>query len=101
MKALLICPHERIGVALLAEGQPLALLPVCGRALIEYWLEHLATSGASRVTVLSSDRPDRVRAVVGDGRKWGLMVEVLPRGSELSVEEARTKFKASSDEWLS
>jgi len=100
MKVLLICPHERVGVALLAERQPLALLPVCGRALIEYWLEHLATNGARQVTVLSSDRPDRVRAVVGDGRKWGLMVEVLPQSSELSVEEARAKFKASSDERL-
>jgi hypothetical protein len=100
MKALVICPHERAGVALLAERQPLALLPVCGRALIEHWLEYLAAQGARTVTILASDRPEQVREVVGNGRKWGLTVKVLPEVRELSVEEAREKYQDGPDGWL-
>lgn len=100
MKALLICPYERPGVALLAERQPLALQAVCGQALIEYWLEYLAASGAQHVTVLVADRPDQVRAAVGAGQKWGLKVDVIPEAEEASVEEARARFKKEGDEWL-
>lgn len=100
MKALLICPHDRPDVALLAERQPLALLPVCGRPLIEHWLEHLATSGAREVTVLASDRPEQVRAIIEGGHKWGLKAEVLPQNAELSLDEAREKYKDTSGKWL-
>jgi hypothetical protein len=100
MKALLICPHERPGVALLAEKEPLAVLPVCGGRLIEYWLEHLATLGARSVIVLASDRPEEVRAIVRDGRKWGLQAEVIPETHELSREEARAKYQSNLHGWL-
>src|SRR5258705_3583187 len=95
MKALIICPHERPGVALLAEKQPLAILPACGKPFIEYWLEHLAMLGARAVTILASDRPDEVRRVVGDGRKWGLNAEVIPESCELSVQDARSKYQVA------
>lgn len=101
MKALIICPHERPGIALLAEKQPLALLPVCGKRLIEYWLEHFASLGVQKVLVLAADRPDEVRTVAGNGRKWGLVVEVIPEARELSIEDARAKYQTDSLEWLS
>jgi hypothetical protein len=97
MKALLICPHERPEVALLAERQPLALLPVCGRALIELWLEHLAGNGVREVTVLASDRPEQVRALLQAGRKWGVKAEVIPQHAELSIEEARSRYADLDD----
>jgi carbonic anhydrase/acetyltransferase-like protein (isoleucine patch superfamily) len=100
MKALLICPHERPGVALLAEKRPLAAAPVCGRPFIEYWLEYLAMLGARSVVVLASDRPEEVRAIVGDGRKWGLHAEVIPETHELSIEEARAKYQSDLSVWL-
>lgn len=93
MNALLICPHDRPGVPLLAERQPLALLTACGRPLVEYWLEHLAILGVKQVTILASDRPQEVRRAVGQGKKWGLQVEVVPQSAELSPEEARQKFQ--------
>jgi hypothetical protein len=100
MKALIICPHERPGVALLAEKQPLALLPICGRQFIEYWLEYFASVGARKIVILASDRPEEVRRAVGSGRKWGLSVEVLPETRELSVEEARAKHQRHGAGWL-
>src|SRR5882672_360768 len=101
MKALLICPGEREPVGALAEMAPLSLIPILGKALIEYWLEHLALRGAKEVCVLATDRPEQVRALVGDGARWGLRIEVYPELRELTPEEAREKYcAADSTSWL-
>lgn len=102
MKALLICPADRPAVACLAENTPLAVAPLLGRTLVEYWIESLVARGVKHVLVLASDRPHQVRAVVDDGTRWGIRVDVLPQSRELSVEEARQKYAAaaSSDETI-
>jgi len=101
MKALLICPADRPGVVRLAEACPLAVLPVLGQSLIEYWLQHLALRGARQVSILATDRPDQVRAVVGDGARWGLQLQLLPQNRELTVAEARGQYRGSDDTlWL-
>lgn len=92
MKALLICPADRPAVACLAENAPLAVAPLLGRSLAEYWIEALSTRGAKHVLVLASDRPHQVRDVLGDGARWGVKIDVLPQGRELTVEEARRKY---------
>jgi hypothetical protein len=66
MKALLICPDERFGLAALAEWVPLANLSVLGKTLVAYWLEHLATLGAQEVLVLA--RRGRRRRTLGIAR---------------------------------
>jgi hypothetical protein len=92
MKALLICPTDRSGVACLAENAPLAIAPLLGRTLVEYWIEALLARGAKHILVLSSDRPHRVREIIGDGTRWGIRVDVLPQSRELTPEEARKKY---------
>ena len=67
MNALLICPAKRAAVSSFTETGPLCNLRLLGQTLLEYWLSHLASTGAKRVVVLSSDRPEQVRASVGDG----------------------------------
>ena len=52
MKALLICPADRPGVARLADSCPLAAAPLLGKPLIEYWLEALVARSAHRIAVL-------------------------------------------------
>lgn len=101
MKALLICPADRPAVAHLAESSPLAVVPILGKSLVEYWLEALAARGARQVLILASDRPDKVRAVVGDGARWGLHVDLIPKARELTVPEARGRYRgAVADDWL-
>jgi hypothetical protein len=101
MKALLICPADRDKVSALAECGPLSNLPILGRSLIEHWLEHLVTLGAKEVGLLASDRPAQVRALVGDGARWGLRVTVQPELRELTLEEARAKYVTEDDgPWL-
>lgn len=101
MKAILICPAERENVAMLAENVPLSNLQIFGESLIGHWLEHLARLGAKEIFVLATDRPEQVRALVGNGRRWGLRVEVLPEIRELTPAEARAKYRTDDDNaWL-
>jgi hypothetical protein len=101
MKALLICPGERAEVSALWEWVPLSNLPILGKTLIEYWLEDLATKGAKEVSVLATDRPELVRALVGNGERWGLRIEVLPETRELTAAEARAKYRSrTASGWM-
>src|SRR5258706_4888624 len=101
MKTLLICPSDRPAVSHLAEAVPLSNVPILGKSLVEYWLDHLVTVGAKEVVILSSDRPHQVRALVEGGTRWGLKVEVIPERWELSITEARAKYiHQSGNHWL-
>jgi len=101
MKALLICPDERTGVAALADSLPLSNVPILGKSLVEYWIEYLAALGAKEVCVLAADRSEQVRAEVGDGARWGLRVIVQTDKRERTLDEARAKHRTNDDEtWL-
>jgi hypothetical protein len=99
MKSLLICPADRSGVAHLADHAPLAVAPLLGKSLIEYWLEALVARGVKEVIVLASDRPHDVRAVVGDGSRWGLKLELVPQAREFTIEEAQKKYRGDGSGW--
>lgn len=60
----------------LLRRRPLPLLPVCGKALVALQLDLASSLGVAKVIVLSDDRPEQVRDAIGDGRRWGLEVEV-------------------------
>jgi hypothetical protein len=92
MNAVVICPDRRAQVTFLARKQPLALVPVLGPSVLSHCLSELADRGVKAVTLLASDRPDRVRQAVGGGERWGLRLEVRAEQREWSVAEARERF---------
>ncbi|MDB6022854.1 MAG: Nucleotidyl transferase [Pedosphaera sp.] len=101
MKACLICPSPRPAISALAQSVPLVNVPMFGKSLLEYWLEHLAGTGATHVQILADDRPEKVRELVGDGARWGLRAEVIAETRELSTSLARNKYPAAQKiEWL-
>ncbi|MCD6051238.1 MAG: hypothetical protein K0Q55_2641 [Verrucomicrobia bacterium] len=89
MKAILICPAERPAVTALSETMPLVLVPMLGKNLVDYWMEHLAARGFSEATILAADRPEKVRQHVGAGERWGVKTEVLPVTHEINETDAR------------
>jgi NDP-sugar pyrophosphorylase family protein len=92
MKFLLICPSNRASVPLLAESTPLAAVPLLGQSLIEYWLAHIASSGAKEAVILADDRPAYIRAIAGTGARWGLTVTVIDESRELTPAQALLKY---------
>jgi len=93
MKLLLICPSNRTSVPLLAESGPLAAMPLLGQSLMEYWLAHIALSGAKEAIVLADDRPAYIRAIAGTGARWGLDVSVIEESRELTPAQALLKYE--------
>lgn len=88
MDAIIICPADRPEMAFLARSQPLALLPILGRPLLDLWITELAAHGAKSIRVLAADRPDQIRRFVRKGEAWGISVEVVPEQRELTPAEA-------------
>jgi NDP-sugar pyrophosphorylase family protein len=100
MKTLLICPDKRESVAALAEEAPLSNLSILGKPLIEHWLDCVSLAGAKEVLVLATDRSDQVKALVGNGSRWGLRVTVQSEVRELTPAEARKKYRSKDEAWL-
>ncbi|MBL9127278.1 MAG: hypothetical protein JNL97_06515 [Verrucomicrobiales bacterium] len=101
MNAILICPADRPDTSFLARSQPLALVPILGRPILDLWLAEVAARGARTVRVLAADRPDQIRRYVRKGEAWGIKVEVVPEQRESTVDEARSRhasFGTPSDE---
>ncbi|EEF63232.1 hypothetical protein [Pedosphaera parvula] len=101
MKALLICPAERPGVHVLAETWPISLVPLAGKNMLEYWLEHLASLKVEDVIVLAAPEAGQIKDFIYNGTRWGLNVEVIEEARELTPTAARAKYQTGPrDEWL-
>ena len=94
MKALLICPGPRSAVALLAESAPLAIVPLLGKCLVEYWIEYLVGRSVHDIHILAADRPELISAVVGDGTRWGLHIKVEAETCESNAAEVTENYFA-------
>lgn len=92
MIACLICPSEKTGVQLMAERAPLALMPLMGQTLLEYWMTHLAAAGCKRVLVLAHEQVDRIQNVCGTGKRWGLEIEVAAEPRPFTPAQALLKY---------
>src|SRR5262245_51407466 len=58
--------------------RPAALLPVAGRPIVEYVIEHLARYGVSDATLALHHCPSRIEPLLADGARFGLRLEYAP-----------------------
>lgn len=94
MKAILICPGPRSTVALLAENAPLAIVPLLGKCLVEYWIEYLVGRSVRDILILAADRPEAIAAVVGDGTRWGLNIKLEAENRESNSAQTTENYFA-------
>ncbi|MBS1220389.1 MAG: hypothetical protein H6R23_9 [Proteobacteria bacterium] len=76
---------DRLGRELepLTERTCTALLPVVGKPVLEHTLEALVAAGIREAVIAISSFADQVRAVIGDGSRWGMRLDyVLTQGEE-------------------
>lgn len=100
MKTILICPSSKENIAHITENTPPVTLPFFGENFICYWMQHLAARNIREVRILANDRPEQIQAVVGDGSRWGMTVEVLKELKDLDIKEARKLHKpAYENDW--
>lgn len=84
MKAVLLCAGEGTRLRPLTHVRPKHLLPVAGRAVLDWVLCDLADAGVAEVVIVVSPEARRLREFAGNGARWGLrttyMVQPQPLG---------------------
>lgn len=69
----------------LTDRTPKALLPVGGKPLIEWHLEHLSAAGFESVVINHAHLGSQIEAAIGDGRRWGLRIRYSPEPEALET----------------
>lgn len=83
MKTIIFADRTDDGLEPLTRNTCAALLPVAGKAVIEYTIEDLARAGIRQVVIVPSAHADRLEAHLGKGERWGMEFDYLPsRGGE-------------------
>ncbi|HEY3898847.1 MAG TPA: sugar transferase [Chthoniobacter sp.] len=101
MHAIVICPDRSSALPFFSRTAPVALTPALGPNLLSHALTALAIAGARRITILASDRPEEIRRAIGYGERWGVSARVVPEKRQLTIEEARAKYRPVDDwEWM-
>jgi NDP-sugar pyrophosphorylase family protein len=90
---------DRLGRELepLTDRTCVALLPVVGKPVLEHTLEALVAAGLRRAIIAVSPFAEELRAVIGDGSRWGMRLDyVLTRGEEepeIVVERCQSRLE--------
>lgn len=99
MKAILIAGGKGTRLAPLTDNLPKPLVPILGRPMIEYVLEHLKRHGVTDVMISVAHLGDMIEESLGDGSRFGMNISYI-REPGLAGTGAWTKFVdwASLDE---
>ncbi|MDK9703354.1 MAG: nucleotidyltransferase family protein [Sulfuritalea sp.] len=74
MKAMILAAGRGERMRPLTDHTPKPLLPVGGKPLIVWHLEHLATAGLREVVINHAHLGWQIEAALGDGARWGLSI---------------------------
>lgn len=85
MKAVIVATGRHLeagGIVLPAMAE---FLPVAGRPVIQRCIELLADRGVKDITFLLREEPERFRAFLGTGERWGVKISILLCGSSVDA----------------
>jgi hypothetical protein len=85
----------------LSEPQPACLLPLGHASFAERVLDSCAQAGLREIDLVASDQPERLRALLGDGWRWGLRLRWhLAKDSTTPYSLLRTLQRLGADSLL-
>lgn len=82
MKAMILAAGRGERMRPLTDATPKPLLPVAGRALLDYHIQALARAGIVQIVINLSWQGEQIRDHVGDGSRFGVSVQFSPEGPE-------------------
>lgn len=89
MKALVLADRSGAALGPLGEKGPVALMPVGGLPLVVRAIQGLSAAGVDEVLVAVSEHAERLEEELGDGRRWGVRLEILlTRGDAAPIDVA-------------
>jgi len=81
MIAILIASQKWLQMESLSERYPSPMLPLMDRPFIQHVMETLVNQGCNRFEVVLSHLPEKLEALLGDGKRWGVDIRyhLVPR----------------------
>jgi len=74
MKAMILAAGKGTRVRPLTHAMPKPMIPVLGKPVMEYLVEHLARHGFDQIMVNVSHLAPAIEVYFGDGRRWGVEI---------------------------
>ncbi len=74
MKAMILGAGKGTRVRPLTYDLPKPMIPILGKPVMEYIIEHLARYGIREIMINVSHLPDKIESYFGDGRRWGVEI---------------------------
>lgn len=72
MKAMILAAGKGTRVRPLTHDLPKAMIPILGKPVMEYLIEHLARHGVTEIMANTSHQAARIEQYFGDGRRFGV-----------------------------
>jgi MurNAc alpha-1-phosphate uridylyltransferase len=79
-KAMILAAGKGERMRPLTDGRPKPMLPVRGKALIEYHLERLSAAGVREFVINLGWHGNQIREGLGDGARWGVRIAYSDEG---------------------
>lgn len=80
-----------------SERFPKPVLPIVGKPLIQYQIEHLRDLGIRRVLIVIGHLGFEIVRTIGDGSSLGVQIEYIDQGRTLGIAHALSKLEAHID----
>ena len=101
MRALLITTNELVERTPWGDAYPSAMMPLIDRPFIQHVVEYLVNQGFDRFDVVVCQYPEKIKALLGDGTRWGVKCKYhLVKEPSKSVQTLRCLDFGRNDEWL-
>jgi MurNAc alpha-1-phosphate uridylyltransferase len=85
MKAMILAAGRGERMRPLTDHTPKPLLPVGGKPLIAWHLEHLACAGFREIVINHAHLGAQIEAALGDGSRYGVSIQYSPEGEALET----------------
>ncbi len=101
MRALLITTNELAERTPWGDAYPSAMMPLIDRPFIQHVVEYLVNQGFDRFDVVLCQYPEKIKALLGDGARWGVKFKYhLVKDPSQSVKTLKCLDFGKSNEWL-
>jgi NDP-sugar pyrophosphorylase family protein len=96
--AILIDPGTVPAFASLLDDYPFPLLPASTKPLIQHWIERLVEADFKNIVILVEHLPEKVRAFVEEGQRWGVNVSFasIRHGQTFKTQRALVDINSAS-----
>jgi len=74
MRAVIVATQKITEMKILGERYPSVMMPLIDRPFIQHVVEYLVSQGVTDFDIVLSHLPEKVKALLGDGTRWGASI---------------------------